>query len=111
MTLDGVGEVSQCGVNGTHVAQLARLRQLAPGLAGQQDTLFVAGQSVGVVPYGGVHMAQAAEGARRRLQSHTYSTHNHNSHKQIQGHAGHRVERKTILDFPIWQDKVILGRK
>lgn len=74
VTLDGVGEVSQCGVNGTHVAQLARLRQLAPGLAGQQDTLFVAGQSVGVVPYGGVHMAQAAEGTRRRLQSHTVRT-------------------------------------
>lgn len=67
MTLNSVSEVSQGGVHGAHVAQLPGLRELAPGLSGQQDALFVARQRVGVVADGSVHMTQTAEGSRRCL--------------------------------------------
>lgn len=62
VALHGVGEVSQRRVDGAHVAQLAGLGQLALGLSRQQHALLVAGQRVGVVADGHVHVAQAAEG-------------------------------------------------
>lgn len=69
VALNGVGEVSQRRVDGAHVAQLPGLRQPAPGLARQQHTLFMAGQSVGVVADGRVHVTQTAEGGRRSLKN------------------------------------------
>lgn len=63
VALDGVGKVSQCRVDGAHVAQLAGLSELALGLPCQQHALLVASQGVGVVANGHVHVAQAAEGA------------------------------------------------
>lgn len=74
MTLNSVGEVSQCGVDGAHVAQLSSLRKLALGLSRQQHTLFVARQCVGVVADSCVHMAQTAESSRRSLKSQIHTT-------------------------------------
>ena len=70
VTLDGVGEVPQRRVHGAHVAKLPGLGERALGLPRQQDALLVARQRVGVVPDGGVHVAQAAEGVGRRLEPH-----------------------------------------
>lgn len=75
VALDSVGEVSQSRVDGTHVAQLAGLGELALGLSRKQHALLVAGQGVGVVADGHVHVAQAAEGIRRSLESHIQDHH------------------------------------
>lgn len=71
VALDSVGEISQRRVNSAHVAQLAGLGKLALGLSRKQHALLVASQGVGVVADGHVHVAQAAEGVRRGLESHS----------------------------------------
>lgn len=70
MALNGIGEVSQRRVHGAHVAQLASLGELAPGLSRQKHTLLMARQRVRVVTDGGVHVAQTAESVGRSLKSH-----------------------------------------
>lgn len=70
VTLNSVGEVSQCRVHGAHVAQLPGLAEPTLGLSGQQHALFVARQGVGVVADCCVHMTQTAEGVGRSLKQH-----------------------------------------
>lgn len=70
VALNSIGEVSQCCVNGAHVAQLASLGELALGLSCQQHTLFMARQCVGIVADSCVHVAQTAESIGRSLESH-----------------------------------------
>lgn len=73
MTLNSVGEVSQCRVHGAHVAQLPGLAEPTLGLSGQQHALFVARQGVGVVADRCVDVTQTAEGVGRSLKQHRHT--------------------------------------